>query len=516
MIHSEMSHEDETRSSRRTVLALAAGVAVAAAVVVVVVSGAFDSGNASSGGGTVDNGFATSLATVTRRTLSSQTQVSATLGYADPSTVVVPAGTMPQDLAQAQQSAATARAQLQTAQATLATDTATLDQANASLSADRAKLVVDCAGDNAGESAASPSGAGAAGSGSGSTPCATDSQSVSTDEQSVAQATVKVAGDRQAVSSATAGLSSAETGLSQAQASATVYGQSATYTELPAVGQIVHRGETLYEINGQPIVALYGSVAPWRAFMAGMSAGRDVAELNRNLNALGYGKGLAGERFTAATRAAIGAFQSARGLSPTGELLLGSVAFEPGAVRVTSVTPTLGATVQPGPVLTITSVVRQVTIELDAGQQAEVKVGDPVTITLPDNRTTPGKVTYVGTVATTPASSDAQSGQGGGNGSSSPTIEVDVTPADAAATGHLDQAPVDVSITTASVRDALAVPVNALLALASGGYALEEVGANGVHHLVAVELGIFDDADGLVQVSGARLAAGQRIVVPGE
>ena len=32
------------------------------------------------------------------------------------------------------------------------------------------------------------------------------------------------------------------------------------------------------------------------------------------------------------------------------------------------------------------------------------------------------------------------------------------------------------------------MPVNALLALASGGYALEEIGADGVHHLVAVEV----------------------------
>ena len=60
------------------------------------------------------------------------------------------------------------------------------------------------------------------------------------------------------------------------------------------------------------------------------------------------------------------------------------------------------------------------------------------------------------------------------------------------------------------------MPVAALLALAGGGYAVEEIGANGVHHLVAADLGIFDDADGLVQVTGAGLAAGQRIVVPGE
>ncbi len=242
-----------------------------------------------------------------------------------------------------------------------------------------------------------------------------------------------------------------------------------------------------------------------------MSPGQDVAELNANLDALGYGKGLAGGSFTNATAAAIDAFQSAHGASTTGELLLGSLVFEPGAVRVTAVTPTLGATVQPGPVLTVTLTTRQVQIALDASLQTDVKVGDPVTITLPDNSTTPGRVTYVGTVATVPSSN------GGGNGgSSTPTIEVDVTPTDPAATGHLDQAPVNVSITTQSVSNVLAVPVNALLALAGGGYALEEIGSGGVHHLVAVSLGLFDDQAGLVQVSGAGLASGQRVVVPGQ
>ena len=179
---------------------------------------------------------------------------------------------------------------------------------------------------------------------------------------------------------------------------------------MPPVGQIVRRGDTLFGISGEPVVLLYGPVAPWRAFMAGMSPGKDVAELNANLRALGYGSDLAGDRVHSATAAAIDAFQAAHGLSQTGELLLGSVVFEPGALRVTTVTPTLGATVQAGPVLGITSLVRQVTIALDAAQQSDLKVGDPVTITLPDNSTTPGRVSYVGTVATVPASSD----QGGG------------------------------------------------------------------------------------------------------
>ena len=101
-----------------------------------------------------------------------------------------------------------------------------------------------------------------------------------------------------------------------------------------------------------------------------------------------------------------------------------------------------------------------------------------------------------------------------GNGSSSPTIEVDVTPDRPAATGRLDQAPVDVSITTASVGNVLVVPVNALVALANGGYAVEAVEATGVHQLVAVSVGLFDDAAGLVEVTGSGLAVGQHVVVP--
>jgi hypothetical protein len=242
-----------------------------------------------------------------------------------------------------------------------------------------------------------------------------------------------------------------------------------------------------------------------------MPPGRDVSELNANLAALGYGAP-SGNAFTAATASAVGRFEAGRGLSHSGGLLLGSVVFEPGPVRVTSVTPILGASVQAGPVLGITSTVRQVTIALDAAQQSQVKVGDRVVITLPDISTTPGRVSYVGSVATVPSSS---SGQGGG-GSSSPTIEVDVTPTDPATTGHLDQAPVNVSITTASVKDAIVVPVNALLALASGGYAVEAVAAGGTHHLVGVQLGLFDDAHGLVQITGASLSPGQRVVVPSQ
>jgi hypothetical protein len=92
---------------------------------------------------------------------------------------------------------------------------------------------------------------------------------------------------------------------------------------------------------------------------------------------------------------------------------------------------------------------------------------------------------------------------------------VDVTPSDPRATGTWDQAPVQVGITTDSVPDALVVPITALLAQSGGGYAVEVAGAGtNNNHLIPVSLGLFDDADGLVQVTGPGLAAGQQVVVP--
>jgi multidrug efflux pump subunit AcrA (membrane-fusion protein) len=170
-------------------------------------------------------------------------------------------------------------------------------------------------------------------------------------------------------------------------------------------------------------------------------------------------------------------------------------------------------------VLTATSTTRQVSIALDASQQSEVAVGDKVIITLPNHETPPGVLSSVGTVAASSPSastnSSSSSTDNSGSGSSSPTITVLVNPTDPATTGTWDQASVNVTITTGSVTNALVVPVQALRAQSGGRYAVEVAGADGVHHLVAVNLGLFDDSEGgLVQVTGTRLIAGQQVVVP--
>ncbi|MGH2855638.1 MAG: peptidoglycan-binding protein [Solirubrobacteraceae bacterium] len=486
-----------------------AGLALVVAVVVVIATDPF-AGVVKSTAGVADNATATSLVTVKRQSLSQQTQVSGTLGYAGSSSIRVPSGTAPAAVQQASQQVASAETMLATARATMASDTQALAGHRATLAAARAKEGVDCAGEGAAEAASATSSPGSetGSSGAGGSSCSSDVQAVSLAQQNATSTAAKATADRSQVSSAEKQLASAQANLSTARSSAALYGQGSTFTALPSVGQIITRGQSLYQIGGQPVLLLYGSVAPTRAFVAGMSPGRDVAELNANLDALGYGQGLAGDEFTAATAAAISALQSAHGASVTGGLPLGSVVFHAGPVRVTSVTPTVGATVMPGPVLAVTSTGRQVKLALDASQQGSVKVGDAVTITLPDNSTTPGRIAYVSSVATTPSSSGH-----GGEEESAPTVEVDATPTDPAATGHLDQAPVNVEITTESVENVLAVPVDALLALAGGGYAVE-VAAGRVHRLVAVTVGLFDDAEGVVQVSGRGLSAGQRVVVP--
>ena len=186
----------------------------------------------------------------------------------------------------------------------------------------------------------------------------------------------------------------------------------------------------------------------------------------------------------------------------TGELALGSVIFKASAVRVTNVMAKLGSAVQAGPVLTVSSTRHRVEIALEVSHQSDVKVGDRVVVTLPDTSTTTGRVVSVGRVAS--------AGSQGGSTTVAVAVELDHP----SAAGKLDQAPVQVSITTARVDGALVVPVNALLALAGGGYGLELVDRVGAHRLIAVELGLFDDSDGLVQVRGAAVRAGQRIVVP--
>jgi len=285
----------------------------------------------------------------------------------------------------------------------------------------------------------------------------------------------------------------------------TVRGQSrGTLTSLPSAGQVIRQGQALYRVNNAvPVVLLYGSVPAWRPLDEGLT-GADVTQLNHDLVKLGYANSsdisrLGWDYFSWETAAGVEKLESALGVSnPPGSLALGSVTFEPTAVRVSNVLGSLGGPAS-GPVLAGTSDNHVVTISLSTSAETGVAVGNPVSVSLPGGATSEGKISSIGTVAS--------------GTSTNATIQVTVTLNDTSAIGTLNEAPVTVYITTATASNALVVPVGALEAQSSGGYAVEVVGSGSTRRLVPVQVGIFDDSSGLVQVTGA-LTSGENVVVP--
>jgi peptidoglycan hydrolase-like protein with peptidoglycan-binding domain len=290
-------------------------------------------------------------------------------------------------------------------------------------------------------------------------------------------------------------------------------GRGGTVTTLPQPGQVITRGQPVYEVDGRPVRLLYGPRPSWRPLAVGVTAGPDVRELEENLVALGYASSASlapDDRYTAATDTAVRRWQRATGQPVTGQVDVGAVTFQPGPIRVGTITAHPGAPAEPGsPVLTATSTTVVVSVPVPAAQSYLVHVGDAVTVTLPAGETTAGRVESVSTVATgTDASPGPQERSNGPIQATVPAI-VALTAPDAAA--NLDQAPVTVNVTSRSVRGVLAVPVTALVALAGGGYGVY-LRDGGERRLVPVTPGLF--ANTLVEVQGDALHEGDTVEVP--
>jgi peptidoglycan hydrolase-like protein with peptidoglycan-binding domain len=283
------------------------------------------------------------------------------------------------------------------------------------------------------------------------------------------------------------------------------------YTSLPEDEDKIACGGVLYRVDDRPVVLLCGTLPAYRALHVG-DRGRDVRQLNRNLHQLGYDAGAhvridAGDdAFTSQTQRALRVLQRRKGVRVTGRLASDEAVFLPEAVRIAKVTGEVGGSAAPGAVvLRATSDTLHVQVDLDPSRRGEVKKGDRAQITLPGNTPVMGRVAGFGRVAQTQA---AQGGQ-----AADATIPTFVSLDDPAHAGGLDNAPVEVDITTKGVDDALSVPVTALVGKSGGGFAVEVVRTGGRRELVAVTLGLFDTGGGRVQVEGD-LRAGDSVVVP--
>jgi len=287
--------------------------------------------------------------------------------------------------------------------------------------------------------------------------------------------------------------------LGYAPARPLVNGLAGTYTWLPAAGSLIGPGHVLYQVDNLPVVLMTGTLPAWRPFEPGMTPGPDVSQLQRGLIAEGYAAGLLTAptgNFDQLTADAVARWQADHGFLATGRIWMGQIVFQPTPVLVGAITVALGEAAGPGQQpYQVTTGQRIVTVPVSPNLPP-VEVGEPVSIVLPSNTTTPGKV-----VAETPLPSSA-------NGA---TEQLVVQPDQPAGTGNGSGVPVQVSLSIQAVHGVLAVPVTALLVLRAGQYGVEIVTPSGAHRVVPVTAGIF--AGGRVQVSGPGIRTGERVVV---
>ncbi|MEA2577954.1 MAG: hypothetical protein QOD78_1542 [Chloroflexota bacterium] len=312
-------------------------------------------------------------------------------------------------------------------------------------------------------------------------------------------------------------------------------GLSGVLTRTVPVGTVVKAGDWLYETNGHDRTSLmYGPRPAWRALQAGVSNGADVLQLEQNLKRLGYTrKGFKVDRhWDARTTVAVKRWQRDAGLPVDGTVDLGEVVFLPEAVRVTEIGAALGSMAGQGaPVMSGTSSRRVISFDIGTDDRELFAAGAAVQVELPDATVVAGTVESIGRIAQT--STDQQ-------GNTTTTVPVVITLDDPSAAADLDQAAVKVTAVRSSREDVLTVPVNALLALREGGYAVEVVDDSGSSptpsgapaasvptasspaastatgtsptHLVRVEPGLFDD--GTVEITATDLQPGDVVVVP--
>lgn len=279
-------------------------------------------------------------------------------------------------------------------------------------------------------------------------------------------------------------------------------GAMGTVTWVAGAGSSAARDGRLYEVDGKPVRLMYGTTPMYRTLKTG-DKGDDVRQLKENLRALGFGPGLAADdTFTAGTADAVKRWQKDHDLPRTGTVGPAQIAFSTGPVRVKSADSAVGDQAGPGkPVLTTTSSERIVEFELEVADGRLARTGTKVTVDLPGGGTARGKVSSVG--KTVDEGEDPQD--------KTPKITVTVAFDDPSRVGGLDRSPVTVNLTGQTHKGVLSVPVNALLALPSGGFGVQVV-ENGTTRDVAVELGMF--GQGRVEVSGGGLREGMKVGVP--
>lgn len=328
-----------------------------------------------------------------------------------------------------------------------------------------------------------------------------------------------------------------------------------TLTSAVDVGDSIALGDIVAEIDGQPVISLYGSVPQFRELEVNTDDGADIRQLEENLVALGYdpdGTITVDENYTVNTALMVERWEIDLDLDePDGIVSAGQIAFIEGPSEVLSRVP-VGSQMNPGLPFMTTIVLAEsayVTVAEDtddvgeliaagveADDDAEIvdtvldlegaveagrpiyrterskrsielavsvdetdtfPIGQAVEVELPDGEIVDAEVTDISDVART-----IQTGQ-----ESVTVVDVTIQPL-VELVSDFSAGPVTIRVQDDAVLGATMIPVRALVALAEGGHAVEVEGRG----LVAVELGGFDD--GWVEISNGAIDPGEVVVVP--
>ncbi|WP_274919590.1 efflux RND transporter periplasmic adaptor subunit [Streptomyces sp. WZ-12] len=298
-------------------------------------------------------------------------------------------------------------------------------------------------------------------------------------------------------------------------------GQGGVLTWLPKAGAQVGRGEKLYEVDARGVYLMYGDKPMYRVMKPG-DKGEDVRQLKQNLKALGYGNQLTADTtYTPGTALAVNEWQKDRGLKQTGTISAAQMVFAPDSLRVGTQQAALGDRLEPGKqVYTASGAQRIVEVDLKESDAGQRKVGDKVSVQLPDGTKTDGKISSVGDPAAGQEPGQGPGGDGsggqdsGGNGSGGSKdskIKVTIEFAPPGEAKGADQAPVTVFMNGEHRTDVLSVPVEALIALPGKGFGVQAI-EDGKVRDVPVQLGLF--ADGRVEITGKGINEGIKVVIP--
>jgi Putative peptidoglycan binding domain/HlyD family secretion protein len=283
-----------------------------------------------------------------------------------------------------------------------------------------------------------------------------------------------------------------------------------TVTAVAAEGQAVERGDTLFAVDGRPTVALTGTEPAYRDLEEGVTDSADVAQLEENLAALGYdddGQLTVDETFDADTTAAVEAWQEALGVTATGTVALGDVAFLSPPTTVAATQVDVGDPVDAGDhILDVAGETVLGVGALSVRLTGEVGEGDPTLVTLADGATVSGTVQSIASDATRPDGADVT------DSTVEVTVQLDPTDSPAAREG----ADVDLAVTTATRTGVLTVPVAAIVDSGDGKPAVRVPAGEGddeAGQLVAVSAGV--SAGGYVEIADGPLAEGDSVLLPG-